>query len=96
MTFGEMSRAAHSHAQHRRPGSTWHALTTAGTVVGMAKERMSKEQRKQERERQQQERIDAWVERAVAEAPPLTPEQRAKRWVLLEPARRKLAEDRRR
>jgi hypothetical protein len=65
----------------------WHALAAAGTVVGMAKERTTKEQRGQERERQQQERIDAWVQRIVAEAPPLTHEQRAKLAVLLEPVR---------
>jgi hypothetical protein len=34
----------------------------------MAKERRSTEQRRQERDRQQQERIDAWVQRVVAEA----------------------------
>jgi len=48
---------------------------------------MTKEQRRQERERQQQARIDAWVQRVVAEAPPLTQEQRAKLAVLLEPVR---------
>ena len=46
------------------------------------KERMTKEQRRQERERQQQARIDARVQRVVAEAPPLTQEQRAKLAVL--------------
>jgi GH24 family phage-related lysozyme (muramidase) len=59
----------------------------AGSVVGMTKERMTKEQREQERERQQRERIDAWVQQVVAEAPPLTQQQRAKLAVLLEPVR---------
>jgi hypothetical protein len=53
----------------------------------MAKEHMSKEQRRQERERQQQERIDAYVERVVAEAPPLTEDQRTKLAELLRPVR---------
>jgi hypothetical protein len=53
----------------------------------MTKERMTKEQRRRERERQQQERIDAWVQRVVAEAPPLSQEQRAKLGVLLKPVR---------
>jgi hypothetical protein len=54
-------------------------------VQNIPEERMTKEQRQQERERQEQERIDAWVRREVDKAPPLTPEQRAKLAVLLEP-----------
>ena len=67
--------------------AAWRVSGIAGSVGGMAKERMTKEQRRQERERQQQERIDAWVKRVVDEAPPLTQEQRAKLAVLLEPVR---------
>lgn len=34
-----------------------------------------------------QKRQDAWVKKIVAEAPPLSDEQRARLWVLLEPIR---------
>lgn len=57
----------------------------AGSIVSITKVRMTKEQRRRQRERQQQERIDAWIKRVVAEAPPLTQEQRSKLAVLLEP-----------
>jgi hypothetical protein len=48
---------------------------------------MYKPQRRQERERERRERMDEWVRREVAKAPPLTQEQRAKLAELLKPVR---------